>query len=221
MRVGRIIKPSGKAKGGAPGALAPEPDLLIRVVFANIFRGLRAARLGGRHDGHHSREYSSSSSSADLLRRGAAVRRRRVTSRRAYRIGRAPAKRSDRNRNGPPGAAQRWLARDQTAPGWSSSTSPTGITSARGGHLEKTAPATTGSSGRGIARQLRLRDLGGFHRRDFLDRVLEFESLDLVVARLVSAWYATDQAPVAEVTSLGLVQMTPSGSGSGLRSRSV
>lgn len=58
-----------------------------------------------------------------------------------------------------------------------------------------------------IVRQLRLRDIGGIIVVDFIDMVLE-ENRDLVLRRLVEC-LGRDRTrhQVAEVTSLGLVQM--------------
>jgi ribonuclease E len=67
-----------------------------------------------------------------------------------------------------------------------------------------------------IARQLRLRDLGGIIVIDFIDMVLE-SNRDAVLRRLVEC-LGRDRTKhqVAEVTSLGLVQMTRKRVGQGL-----
>jgi ribonuclease E len=67
-----------------------------------------------------------------------------------------------------------------------------------------------------VARQLRLRDIGGIIVVDFIDMVLE-ANRDLVLRRLVEC-LARDRTrhQVAEVTSLGLVQMTRKRIGTGL-----
>jgi ribonuclease E len=67
-----------------------------------------------------------------------------------------------------------------------------------------------------IVRQLRLRDIGGIIVVDFIDMVLE-SNRDLVLRRLVEC-LGRDRTKhqVAEVTSLGLVQMTRKRIGSGL-----
>ena len=67
-----------------------------------------------------------------------------------------------------------------------------------------------------IARQLRLRDIGGIIVIDFIDMVLE-SNRDLVLRRLVEC-LGRDRTKhqVAEVTSLGLVQMTRKRMGTGL-----
>ena len=65
-------------------------------------------------------------------------------------------------------------------------------------------------------RQLRLRDIGGIIVIDFIDMVLE-SNRDLVVRRLVEC-LGRDRTKhqVAEITSLGLVQMTRKRIGQGL-----
>ncbi|MFT4010579.1 MAG: ribonuclease E/G, partial [Nocardioidaceae bacterium] len=67
-----------------------------------------------------------------------------------------------------------------------------------------------------IVRQLRLRDIGGIIVVDFIDMVLE-SNRDLVLRRLVEC-LGRDRTrhQVAEVTSLGLVQMTRKRIGTGL-----
>ncbi|MGN6503440.1 MAG: ribonuclease E/G, partial [Pseudolysinimonas sp.] len=67
-----------------------------------------------------------------------------------------------------------------------------------------------------IVRQLRLRDIGGIIVVDFIDMVLE-SNRDLVLRRLVEC-LSRDRTKhqVAEVTSLGLVQMTRKKLGLGL-----
>ena len=69
---------------------------------------------------------------------------------------------------------------------------------------------------REIVRQLRLRDLGGIIVIDFIDMVLE-SNRDLVLRRLLEC-LGRDRTKhqVAEVTSLGLVQMTRKRVGQGL-----
>ena len=67
-----------------------------------------------------------------------------------------------------------------------------------------------------IARQLRLRDLGGIVVIDFIDMTLE-SNRDAVMRRLIEC-LGRDRTKhqVAEVTSLGLVQMTRKRVGQGL-----
>jgi ribonuclease E len=67
-----------------------------------------------------------------------------------------------------------------------------------------------------IARQLRLRDMGGIIVIDFIDMTLE-SNRELVLRRLVEC-LGRDRTKhqVAEVTSLGFVQMTRKRVGQGL-----
>jgi ribonuclease E len=86
----------------------------------------------------------------------------------------------------------------------------------KGGNLEETVTRNNLEAAEEIARQLRLRDLGGIIVVDFIDMVLE-SNRDLVVRRLVEC-LGRDRTKhqVAEVTSLGLVQMTRKRVGQGL-----
>jgi ribonuclease E len=85
-----------------------------------------------------------------------------------------------------------------------------------GGNLEETVTKNNIEAAEEIVRQLRLRDVGGIIVIDFIDMVLE-SNRDLVVRRLLEC-LGRDRTKhqVAEVTSLGLVQMTRKRVGSGL-----
>ena len=85
-----------------------------------------------------------------------------------------------------------------------------------GGNLEETVTKNNLESAEEIVRQLRLRDIGGIIVVDFIDMVLE-SNRDLVLRRLVEC-LSRDRTKhqVAEVTSLGLVQMTRKKLGLGL-----
>ena len=86
----------------------------------------------------------------------------------------------------------------------------------KGGNLEETVTKNNLEAAEEIARQLRLRDLGGIVVIDFIDMVLE-SNRDAVLRRLVEC-LGRDRTKhqVAEVTSLGLVQMTRKRVGQGL-----
>ena len=86
----------------------------------------------------------------------------------------------------------------------------------KGGNLEETVTKNNIEAAEEIARQLRLRDLGGIVVIDFIDMALE-SNRDLVLRRLVEC-LGRDRTKhqVAEVTSLGLVQMTRKRIGQGL-----
>ncbi len=85
-----------------------------------------------------------------------------------------------------------------------------------GGNLEETVTKNNIEAAEEIVRQLRLRDIGGIIVVDFIDMVLE-SNRDLVVRRLLEC-LGRDRTKhqVAEVTSLGLVQMTRKRVGAGL-----
>lgn len=92
----------------------------------------------------------------------------------------------------------------------------TGRFTGSGGNLEETVTRNNLEAAEEIVRQLRLRDIGGIVVVDFIDMVLE-SNRDLVVRRLVEC-LGRDRSKhqVAEVTSLGLVQMTRKRVGQGL-----
>lgn len=92
----------------------------------------------------------------------------------------------------------------------------TGRFTGSGGTLEETVTKNNLEAAEEIVRQLRLRDIGGIIVIDFIDMVLE-SNRDLVLRRLIEC-LGRDRTrhQVAEVTSLGLVQMTRKRVGQGL-----
>lgn len=92
----------------------------------------------------------------------------------------------------------------------------TGKFTGQGGNLEETVTRNNLEAAEEIVRQLRLRDVGGIIVVDFIDMVLE-SNRDLVLRRLLEC-LGRDRTKhqVAEVTSLGLVQMTRKRIGQGL-----
>jgi ribonuclease E len=92
----------------------------------------------------------------------------------------------------------------------------TGKFTGSGGNLEETVTKNNLEAAEEIVRQLRLRDIGGIIVVDFIDMVLE-NNRDLVLRRMVEC-LGRDRTrhQVAEVTSLGLVQMTRKKIGTGL-----
>ncbi|MFJ6417330.1 Rne/Rng family ribonuclease [Paeniglutamicibacter sp. NPDC091659] len=92
----------------------------------------------------------------------------------------------------------------------------TGKFTGSGGNLEETVTKNNLEAAEEVVRQLRLRDIGGIIVIDFIDMVLE-SNRDLVLRRLVEC-LGRDRTKhqVAEVTSLGLVQMTRKRMGTGL-----
>jgi len=92
----------------------------------------------------------------------------------------------------------------------------TGKFTGSGGNLEETVTKNNLEAAEEVVRQLRLRDIGGIIVVDFIDMVLE-SNRDLVLRRMVEC-LGRDRTrhQVAEVTSLGLVQMTRKRIGTGL-----
>jgi len=86
----------------------------------------------------------------------------------------------------------------------------------KGGNLEETVTKNNLEAAEEIARQLRLRDLGGIVVIDFIDMILE-SNREAVMRRLIEC-LGRDRTKhqVAEVTSLGLVQLTRKRIGQGL-----
>ena len=92
----------------------------------------------------------------------------------------------------------------------------TGKFTGAGGTLEETVTKNNLEAAEEIVRQLRLRDIGGIIVVDFIDMVLE-ANRELVLRRLIEC-LGRDRTrhQVAEVTSLGLIQMTRKRVGQGL-----
>ena len=92
----------------------------------------------------------------------------------------------------------------------------TGKFTGQGGNLEETVTRNNLEAAEELVRQLRLRDVGGIIVIDFIDMVLE-SNRELVLRRLLEC-LSRDRTKhqVAEVTSLGLVQMTRKRVGAGL-----
>ena len=86
----------------------------------------------------------------------------------------------------------------------------------KGGNLEETVTKNNLEAAEEIARQLRLRDLGGIVVIDFIDMILE-SNREAVMRRLIEC-LGRDRTKhqVAEVASLGLVQLTRKRIGQGL-----
>ena len=97
----------------------------------------------------------------------------------------------------------------------------TGKYTGSGGNLEETVTRNNLEAAEEIVRQLRLRDVGGIIVIDFIDMVLE-SNRELVLRRLTEC-LGRDRTKhqVAEVTSLGLVQMTRKRIGEGCSRRSA
>ena len=205
---------SGKAKGGnAPQLLYGEPDLTLKVVrdlftedFAKlVVSGVDAWDMVDGYVEHVApdladrlEKYDGGENSTDVFA--------------AYRIDEQIAKGLDRKVWLPSGGS---LIIDRTE-AMTVVDVNTGKFTGSGGNLEETVTKNNLEAAEEIVRQLRLRDIGGIIVVDFIDMVLE-SNRDLVLRRLVEC-LGRDRTrhQVAEVTSLGLVQMTRKRIGTGL-----
>ena len=196
--------------GGAPVLLHGEPDLTVRVirdVFTEDFTSLVVS--GDQAWGEVSRYVEDVA--PDL-----APRLQRWTAEddvfASHRIDESLAKAMDRKVWLPSGGS---LVIDRTE-AMTVVDVNTGKFVGSGGNLEETVTKNNLEAAEEIVRQLRLRDIGGIIVIDFIDMVLE-SNRDLVVRRLLEC-LGRDRTKhqVAEVTSLGLVQMTRKRVGSGL-----
>jgi len=204
-----VIKEKAE-KGGAPKVLHAEPDLVIKVirdVFNEDFNGL-SVQAGSEWD--TIREY------VEFVAPDLAPRMTRHAADAdvfaEHRIDEQLLKALDRKVYLPSGGS---LVIDRTEAMVVIDVN-TGKYVGKGGNLEETVTRNNLEAAEEIARQLRLRDLGGIIVIDFIDMVLE-SNRDLVVRRLVEC-LGRDRTKhqVAEVTSLGLVQMTRKRVGQGL-----
>ncbi len=200
-----------KAKtASAPALLYSEPDLTIRVirdVFNEDFTNLVVAGDGGWDTVDDYVRYVAPHL-ADRLTRW--TEDRDVFA--AYRIDEQLAKALERKVWLPSGGS---LVIDKTE-AMTVIDVNTGKFTGQGGNLEETVTRNNLEAAEEIVRQLRLRDVGGIVVIDFIDMVLE-SNRELVLRRLLEC-LARDRTKhqVAEVTSLGLVQMTRKRVGAGL-----
>lgn len=198
------------AKGGAPVLLHAEPDLVIRVVRDVFNEDFTKLVVQGDSEWHTIRDY------VEFVAPDLAPRLSRHTSEKdvfaEHRIDEQLLKALDRKVYLPSGGS---LVIDRTEAMVVIDVN-TGKFVGKGGNLEETVTRNNLEAAEEIARQLRLRDVGGIIVVDFIDMVLE-SNRDLVVRRLVEC-LGRDRTKhqVAEVTSLGLVQMTRKRVGQGL-----
>lgn len=203
------IQKSQKSKS-APIALSQEPDLAIKVVRDVFNEDFTSLIVEGErvHDEVH--EYVSAVA-PDLLERVTRhVGPKDVFAK--HRIDEQLLKAMDRKVYLPSGGS---LVIDRTE-AMTVVDVNTGKFTGSGGSLEETVTRNNLEAAEEIVRQLRLRDIGGIIVIDFIDMVLE-SNRDLVLRRLVEC-LGRDRTKhqVAEVTSLGLVQMTRKRVGQGL-----
>ncbi|WP_299441944.1 Rne/Rng family ribonuclease [uncultured Phycicoccus sp.] len=212
----RIQKKAESAKqkksgsGGAPALLHGEPDLTIRVIRDVFTEDFASLVVSGE------KAWSEVSEYVEDVAPDLAKRVTRWTSEddvfAAHRIDEQIAKAMDRKVWLPSGGS---LVIDRTE-AMTVVDVNTGKFVGSGGNLEETVTKNNLEAAEEIVRQLRLRDIGGIIVIDFIDMVLE-SNRDLVVRRLLEC-LGRDRTKhqVAEVTSLGLVQMTRKRVGSGL-----
>jgi ribonuclease E len=194
----------------APVALSTEPDLAIKVVRDVFNEDFTSLIVEGENTYQEVHEYVGSVA-PDLLERVT----KHVGEKDAfakYRVDEQLLKAMDRKVYLPSGGS---LVIDRTE-AMTVIDVNTGKFTGSGGSLEETVTRNNLEAAEEIVRQLRLRDIGGIIVVDFIDMVLE-ANRDLVLRRLVEC-LGRDRTKhqVAEVTSLGLVQMTRKRVGAGL-----
>ncbi|MBS1698487.1 MAG: Rne/Rng family ribonuclease [Actinobacteria bacterium] len=194
----------------APALLHAEPDLLVKIVRDVFNEDFTRMRIQGADAGRTIRTYLESVA-PDLLDRVEAYEDERDPFD-AYRVTEQIEKALDRKVWLPSGGS---LVIDRTE-AMTVVDVNTGKFVGSGGNLEETVTKNNLEAAEEIVRQLRLRDIGGIIVVDFIDMVLE-SNRDLVLRRLVEC-LSRDRTKhqVAEVTSLGLVQMTRKKLGLGL-----
>ena len=199
-----------KGKGSAPMLLHGEPDLTVRVIRDVFNEDFTQMVVAGDAAWSQITDYVGSVAPDLAARLTKWTGERDVFSH--HRIDEQIAKAMDRKVWLPSGGS---LVIDRTE-AMTVVDVNTGKFVGAGGNLEETVTRNNIEAAEEIVRQLRLRDIGGIIVIDFIDMVLE-SNRDLVVRRLLEC-LGRDRTKhqVAEVTSLGLVQMTRKRVGSGL-----
>jgi ribonuclease E len=202
------------ATGNAPQLLYSEPDLTVRIVrdlFTEDFSELIISGNGGMTDAYDSIEAYVSHVAPHLKDR---LRRWEGDGDlfAEYRLDEQIAKALERRVFLPSGGS---LIIDRTE-AMTVIDVNTGKFTGTGGNLESTVTSNNLEAAEEIVRQLRLRDIGGIIVIDFIDMVLP-SNRELLLRRLVEC-LGRDRTrhQVAEITSLGLVQMTRKRIGTGL-----
>jgi ribonuclease E len=202
------------ATGNAPQQLYAEPDLTVRIVrdlFTEDFSELIISGNGGMTDAYDSVEAYVSHVAPHLK-----DRLRRWESDHdifaEYRLDEQIAKGLERKVFLPSGGS---LIIDRTE-AMTVIDVNTGKFTGTGGNLEATVTSNNLEAAEELVRQLRLRDIGGIIVIDFIDMVLP-SNRELLLRRLVEC-LGRDRTrhQVAEITSLGLIQMTRKRIGTGL-----
>jgi ribonuclease E len=202
------------ATGNAPQLLYAEPDLTVRIVrdlFTEDFSELIISGNGGMTDAYDSIEAYVSHVAPhlkDRMRRWEGDHDLFAE----YRLDEQIAKALERKVFLPSGGS---LIIDRTE-AMTVIDVNTGKFTGTGGNLEATVTSNNLEAAEEIVRQLRLRDIGGIIVIDFIDMVLP-SNRELLLRRLVEC-LGRDRTrhQVAEITSLGLVQMTRKRIGTGL-----
>jgi ribonuclease E len=206
-----------KVKAGqAPQLLYGEPDLTLRIVrdlFTEDFSELLVAGNNGPEDAYDAIEAYVGHVAphlGDRLKRWTGEDGSDIFA--AHRIDEQIAKALERKVFLPSGGS---LVIDRTE-AMTVIDVNTGKFTGTGGNLEATVTSNNLEAAEEIVRQLRLRDIGGIIVMDFIDMVLP-SNRELLLRRLVEC-LGRDRTrhQVAEVTSLGLVQMTRKRIGTGL-----
>jgi ribonuclease E len=197
-------------KGNAPVLLHSEPDLLVKIVRDVFNEDFQKMVISGGDSYEVISEYLQGVA-PDLLERVEIYKGDKDIFD-EYRIGEQIAKALDRKVYLPSGGS---LVIDRTE-AMTVVDVNTGKFVGSGGNLEETVTKNNLEAAEELVRQLRLRDIGGIVVVDFIDMVLE-SNRDLVLRRLMEC-LSRDRTKhqVAEVTSLGLVQMTRKKLGIGL-----
>jgi len=195
----------------APALLHSEPDLLVKIVRDVFNEDFQKLIIAG-DDARATIEKYLTAVAPDLLDRVEIYDDEKVDSFDKYRITEQIEKALERKVWLPSGGS---LIIDRTE-AMTVVDVNTGKFVGSGGNLEETVTKNNLEAAEEIVRQLRLRDIGGIIVVDFIDMVLE-SNRDLVLRRLVEC-LSRDRTKhqVAEVTSLGLVQMTRKKLGLGL-----
>lgn len=198
------------ANGGGPTLLHSEPDMLIKIIRDVFNEDFSKLTIQG-DDTYQVIENYLSQVAPELLERVVRSESERDIFD-VYRINEQIIKALDRKVWLPSGGS---LVIDRTE-AMTVVDVNTGKFVGSGGNLEETVTKNNLEAAEEIVRQLRLRDIGGIIVIDFIDMVLE-SNRDLVLRRLVEC-LSRDRTKhqVAEVTSLGLVQMTRKKLGLGL-----
>ncbi|GAA5152287.1 translation initiation factor IF-2 N-terminal domain-containing protein [Pseudonocardia eucalypti] len=201
---------SGKGRSKAPELLYEEPDLMIKVVRDQFNEDFSKLVVEGDDAWDTLHAYIGHVAPELVERLSRHVGRTDVFS--DFRIDEQLTKALDRKVWLPSGGT---LVIDRTE-AMTVIDVNTGKFTGSGGNLEETVTRNNLEAAEEIVRQLRLRDIGGIIVIDFIDMVLE-SNRDLVLRRLTEC-LGRDRTrhQVAEVTSLGLVQMTRKRVGVGL-----